>query len=253
VVLSVIGISSLDHRACKAPARPTRKAYVAEARERNSCFDPSSSVASTTALRSAEADDCFAETDASHAGGNPAADNGAEPMRTIHLAILAGLMTLTGLRSAQAEKWTIYGNAHFGTFADYPAERFAALPPPDNGDGQMFQARDGATLTIFGGYNINDETPTSYEASLRPGPSDKDTRVTYRATGKDWLVLSGLRGTNIFYEKELFRGDIIHSMVLTYPQSLKVTYDPIAAHIARSLRAHKVYLDGKCFSGCTQK
>ncbi len=174
-------------------------------------------------------------------------------MRTIQLAILACLMTLTGPLSAQAEKWATYGNARFGAWADYPAERFVALPPPENGDGQAFKARDGASLTIYGGYNINDETPASYEASLYPGKDDDKTKVTYRAKGTDWLVLSGTRGNDVFYEKYLFREDIIHAMILTYPQSLKTTYDPIAARIAQSLRAHKVYVDGKCFAGCKEK
>jgi hypothetical protein len=174
-------------------------------------------------------------------------------MRTIYRAILFCLMTLAGPANAWAENWTVYGNARFGTWADYPAQRFTALPPPENGDGQTFKARDGATLTIFGRYNINDETPASYEADLRLGTDGDKTSVTYRARGKDWLVLSGTRGNDVFYEKSLFRGDIVHSMSLTYPQSLTTTYDPIAARIARSLRSHEVSIDGKCFSGCKQK
>ncbi len=64
--------------------------------------------------------------------------------------------------------------------------------------------------------------------------------MTYRASGADWLALSGLRGSDIFYEKYLFRRDIIVGMALTYPQRLKAEYNPIAARIARSLGAAKV-------------
>jgi hypothetical protein len=177
-------------------------------------------------------------------------DHGAETMRTILLAILVGLTILTGLVSAQAEKWAVYGNPRFGTFVNYPAKRFTALPPPENGDGQIFATRDGATLTISGGYNSNDETPASYEASLRAGTGGDGAKVIYRASRRDRLVLSGIRGGVVFYEKYLFKGDVIHTMILTYPQALKTIYDPIAARIARSLRAHKVTIDGKCFSGC---
>jgi hypothetical protein len=53
-------------------------------------------------------------------------------------------------------------------------------------------------------------------------------------------VLSGTRGSNIFYEKYLFRGDLIHGMVMTYPQSLKAEYASIVARIAKSLGAGKV-------------
>ncbi len=161
-------------------------------------------------------------------------------MRLMRFLILTGLLTLTGLATARAENWTVYANPRFGTFADYPSERFHALRPPENGDGQSFQARDGATLAIFGGYNVENASPAAYEASLRADDESGYAHVTYRANGDDWLVLSGIRGDNIFYEKYLFKGDVIHGMVLTYPQSLKRDYDAIAARVARSLGAGKV-------------
>jgi len=161
-------------------------------------------------------------------------------MRMMHLAILACLLMVTGLTSAGAANWTLYANPRFGTFAEYPTGRFAALPPPENGDGQNFQARDGATLAIYGANNIENASPIAYEAFLRSGDANGYANVTYRANGTDWLVLSGIRGSNIFYEKYLFKGDLIHAMVITYPQSLKTYYEAIVTHIARSLGAGKV-------------
>jgi hypothetical protein len=161
-------------------------------------------------------------------------------MRLLKRAIFACLLTLTSLSCAQAENWTVYGNPRFGVFAEYPADLFQPLPPPENGDGLSFRSRDGASLAIFGSNNIDGASPAAYESSLRSGGGDDYANVTYRASGAGWLVLSGLRGSDIFYEKYLFSRDLVLGMVMTYPQALKAEYDPIAARIAKSLSAHKV-------------
>ena len=60
-----------------------------------------------------------------------------------------------------------------------------------------------------------------------------------RASGGNWLVLSGYRGASIFYEKYIFTkrkdADLIHAFVITYGRDAKAAYDPIAARIARTL------------------
>ncbi len=160
-------------------------------------------------------------------------------MRLLALAMLALFMVLPRPVGA-AEKWTQYANPRFGTHADYPSARFKPLPPPDNGDGQSFKASDGANLLIFGHYNIDESTPASYETFLRSDDDRNYAHVTYRASGKGWLALSGLRGGDVFYEKYVFAGDVIHAVVMTYPQARKAEYDAIAGRIAKSLGAGKV-------------
>jgi hypothetical protein len=160
-------------------------------------------------------------------------------MRLLALAIFA-LLAILPRPAAAAAEWSHYANPRFGTFMEYPSARFEALPPPENGDGQSFKARDGAKLAIFGSYNIDESTPASYETFLRWDDSGKYAHVTYRASGDDWLVLSGLRGGDVFYEKYLFRGDTVHGLVITYPQALKAEYNPVAARVAKSLGAGNV-------------
>jgi hypothetical protein len=155
-------------------------------------------------------------------------------------ALLAGLLLVASAREGSAETWKLYLNARYGTAAEYPAERFHPGHPPENGDGQSFAAKDGAKLAIFAGFNINDDTPATYEAFLRNGSSDYDA-VTLRASGSNWLVLSGYRGASIFYEKYFFtKGkdvDVIHAFVMTYGRDAKAVYDPIVARIARTLHS----------------
>jgi hypothetical protein len=155
------------------------------------------------------------------------------------LAILAGLLLVAPAQEAAAETWKLYVNDRFGTAAEYPADRFHPGRPPDNSDGQSFTADDGATLAIFAHFNVDNDKPAHYEAVLRNGSSDY-SGVTYRATGNNWLVLSGYRGDSIFYEKYIFaKGKdlgVVHALVVTYRSDTKAIYDPIAARMAKSLR-----------------
>jgi hypothetical protein len=153
------------------------------------------------------------------------------------IAVLVGPSLLAP--APAAESWKLYVNARYGTAAEYPADRFHPGRPPDNGDGQAFTAADGAELRIFAHWNIDDDRPGNYETSLRSGDSDY-ADVTYRATGNNWLVLSGNRGASIFYEKYIFtkgKNSAIHALTVTYPRDAKAAYDPIVARMARSLRA----------------
>jgi hypothetical protein len=158
------------------------------------------------------------------------------------MAVLVGALLVAPAPQAAAQTWKLYVNDRFGTTAEYPADRFRPGRPPDNSDGQAFMAADGAELRIFAHYNVDDYTPAEQETFLRGAGSDY-TDVTYRATGKNSLVLSGYRGDSIFYEKYIFAGrkrdGVIHALTVTYPRDAKAVYDPIVARMARSLRASR--------------
>jgi hypothetical protein len=157
------------------------------------------------------------------------------------MAVLVGPLLVAPAPEAAAETWKLYVNARYGTAAEYPADRFRPGRPPDNGDGQAFTAADGAELRIFAHWNIDGDAPADYETFLRSGDSDY-TDVTYRATGTNWLVLSGYRGDSIFYEKYIFtkgKNAAVHGLTVTYRRDAKAVYDPIVARMARSLRASR--------------
>ena len=156
-------------------------------------------------------------------------------MRAILTFVVTAIAMTVLAVSAGAESWATYLNARYGTFAEYPTDWFRALPPPENGDGQSFRGKDGSSLVISGGHNFENFTPATYEKFLRGSGADDYSHVTYSTTGAHSLVLSGLRGGEIFYEEYLFSGDLIHTLVITYPPAARAEYDPIVTHIARSL------------------
>jgi hypothetical protein len=130
--------------------------------------------------------------------------------------------------------WEVYVNERFGTSFTFPADVFAPADPPANGDGRRFISPD-ATLEVYAWNNVDRETAGTLKHRLT-GSQGYD-RVTYSPAGADWLVLSGYRGKNIFYEKYFFRGDIVHGFGIEFPASAKPHYAPIIERIEDSFRA----------------
>jgi hypothetical protein len=134
------------------------------------------------------------------------------------------------------EGWSRYRNERFGTLAEVPLHVFKLIePPPANGDGRAFASRDGAQLTISGSYgpDVVVDTFAGYKAWLLEN-AELD-RITYKAEGKTWLVLSGVRGQNIVYQKVVEGCGAAHTLHIEYSASKKDLYDPVAVRMARSL------------------
>ncbi|MER8365918.1 hypothetical protein NKH70_23110 [Mesorhizobium sp. M0991] len=130
-----------------------------------------------------------------------------------------------------------YTNKRFGTVCTFPDEIFTLRQPePDNGDGQQWLTADGASLICSGILNIDDDTPTAFVSAERAS-KEPGYKLAYSKTGKDWAVLSGIKGGNIFYERRLFGKDgVIRTVWIDYPPALKSKYDPLVGAIAGSLR-----------------
>ena len=125
-----------------------------------------------------------------------------------------------------------YENQRFGTQASFPSEAFPErLPAPTNGDGLAWASPEGAQIFIYARHNQGGETPRSIISDR--GNTD---RVTYDAHGKRWAVVSGYRDGKIFYERYIFRGDLIHSVAIRYPEELRSTYDPLVGPVSMTLR-----------------
>ena len=140
---------------------------------------------------------------------------------------------------SQSTRWGTFVGWKFGTSITYPDSGFSALPEPDAHDGRTFVSPDGAQIAVFASYNVLDESIEANLASLIK--SDGYQRVTYKARGPNWFVLSGLRSVDghnqVFYEKYLFSpgNKKIHTVV-TYLVELKAAYDPLVGRIGNSLR-----------------
>jgi hypothetical protein len=130
--------------------------------------------------------------------------------------------------------WQTYVNDRYGTRIDFPAEIFTPEPPPDNGDGRRFTSPE-ARLEVYSFHDTEGETPASMRRRLIGAEGYTD--VTYHPSGAGWLVLSGYRGSTIFYEKYFFRGGVISGFGIEFPRAAKPTYAPIIERMENSFRA----------------
>jgi hypothetical protein len=104
--------------------------------------------------------------------------------------------------------------------------------PPANDDGRQFDNGNGLYVTASG---INNASNDTLESEMR-SDSDRFDRITYRAKGKNWFVLSGQKDDKIIYLKTFIgRGSVSH-LDIEYSVHLKAAYDTVAGNIARSFK-----------------
>ncbi len=157
-------------------------------------------------------------------------------LHRIGLSLSALLFLSANMTTVALAKPFTYVNARFSTVCTFPDQIFTRqMPEPENGDGLEWRSADGASVACYGSYNALDETPDSLVENEKTSPEPGE-KVTYSKTGKNWAVLSGTKGDSIFYERSLFgKEDVVHTVFIQYPATLKAKYDPLVGAIAGSL------------------
>jgi hypothetical protein len=72
---------------------------------------------------------------------------------------------------------------------------------------------------------------------VKPDPAPPFA-VAYKVVKPDWYVFSGTRGTELFYEKGIVRGNAVLTLLMLYPTTKKDIFDQMAAHIASSFQEY---------------
>ncbi len=147
------------------------------------------------------------------------------------LVLLPVFFLIGSAISTGAEEFARYCNGRFGFCIDYPT-RLVPEPEPDNGDGKRFYDSEGFLMIASGINNANDDTLLG---EMRSQARDFD-KITYRAKGKDWFVLSGTKGTHILYRKAYVGPDAINHLFIEYPADLKKKYGPVVTKVSRSFQ-----------------
>jgi len=156
-------------------------------------------------------------------------------------ALFLPLISIMVCGAANAMDWRHYQNARFGTSADVPAS-FALAPPPENGDGQRFEASGAGTISVYGAFDFTSSF-AGYRAFLKQALEDEGWSLTYTPSGENWFVLSGVTDGQILYQRvERPAGctsDILHHIEFRYPARDEMQWKPIVERGAKSL-------DGPC-------
>lgn len=150
---------------------------------------------------------------------------------------IALLATVLLLATAAAADSLTYRNDRFGTRITFPVDIFDQIAAaPENGDGRTFVAANGGELSVFGQYNTEGLSAKALLAVLVESGTRNGLPVTYKASGKSWVVVSGYDDDTIYYERyEFGANDVLHTMSLRYPVSERALFDPLVGPIANSL------------------
>jgi len=142
-----------------------------------------------------------------------------------------------GSTLAHAESWTRYQGGVDRCRLDYPSHLFD-LGRMDSEKVQWFSGPD--KNTYFRVSSISNEeqlTPREIRAEYVKEKGKAD--LVYERTKTDFLVLSGFRGSNIFYTKVALSPDnetvcVLH---ISYPRKAKRAFDAVVTRMSRSFTA----------------
>jgi hypothetical protein len=104
---------------------------------------------------------------------------------------------------------------------------------PENNDGSKFDNGNGLEMTVSGINNATNDTLASEMRTAR----DSFDRITYRAKGKNWFILKGLKkgatDTVVYLKTYIGRGSINH-LRIEVPFPLRKGYSQVVSNIAGS-------------------
>jgi hypothetical protein len=148
------------------------------------------------------------------------------------LLLLAAL--LSPLSAGAADDFLAYINNKYSFSVDYPAS-FIGQGDPDAGDGQVFTSPDNdASLTASAHYcGEGLDSPASFLADHQ---QDSGLKITYSRQTKTLAVVSGTKGSRIFYDKLVTNGVQCAKFSLEYESAQRERYNPLVAHIGASLK-----------------
>ncbi len=134
---------------------------------------------------------------------------------------------------SRTAEYDCYTNHKYGYVLAWPRHLLKPLGESDAGDGQVFTALRGrAELRCWAGFNdvLEQTIPQAFAQAL----NEPGRRVTYQHMGKDFFVISGLEGQDIFYRKTLLAHDILASFEFVYEPSFKALLDPVIRDMSSS-------------------
>jgi hypothetical protein len=144
--------------------------------------------------------------------------------------------------AARAEKNCHYFNQKYSYSIDYPCF-LTGLGEPDAHDGQVFTSKTKPMkIRVWGSYSdwSGEDMTIAQELSdsIKNLSNDElpSPKITYKATGKNWFVLSGISKNNIFYHRTIKANGVFATVLVIYPAAQKQTMNTIATRIANSLK-----------------
>lgn len=136
--------------------------------------------------------------------------------------------------------YNTYHNSRFAYSIPYP-DIYDKSTESDNGDGITFQSTDGFnTMTIWGSYNINNDTGKS----LLKEAENRVSHISHRASDAKSYSLDYDGGEEeepiLFHEAGYISNNTIISYILSYRESEKDKYTKAITHITKAQKENKI-------------
>ena len=144
------------------------------------------------------------------------------PMRITNFFASALVSAMLVASPALAFQWTRYTEPRSGLSITYPLELFPKSTATD--DGVRFSGEDvelELSSTADVGVKSTDELRELMMAT------DGYSSLTYSPGGRSWMVASGYRGEDIYYEKFFVLNGEVRAFSIQYPKALRSIYDPV--------------------------
>lgn len=139
--------------------------------------------------------------------------------------------------------WGFYQDPDYGFTIEVPIGLMEQMPEAPRGS-RFLEINGSGLLDVYGGVNTARLDPEEIAAELENNP--QIARVTYRASGDSWIVLSGYysrpdyRGDDlIFYAKFMFNEDRsrLAAFEISYPSTERRRFDAIVERLEETLSA----------------
>jgi hypothetical protein len=148
-------------------------------------------------------------------------------MKALQLIILIlGFITAA---SPAAASWVAERDPGLGFKFSYPTHLFNPSAGEARPSFHYFVSSDGEAQFMAGAWNNEaGQTPDEFKRWLVEN-ADGYNNQTYVPRGRSWFVISGYRGTNVYYEKVMFScsGRIVNVLAISYPKEARGVYDSV--------------------------
>jgi hypothetical protein len=166
--------------------------------------------------------------------------NGSNRLRTgsarLHALIATTALlaaTLPGFAAQDDHAWKTYTNERFGFSVCYPSDLLRPGTVPDNNDGLTFIGSNGAKIAAWGSWNAMDWTLADSASEDEKSLANDGGKVTFKVIRKDFYVISGRKGDQIFYNRTALANGKFSTVELTYPTADSAVWNAISVRVSQ--------------------
>jgi len=127
-----------------------------------------------------------------------------------------------------------YCNARFNFCVDVDSN-WGKEPAPTNNDGRSFFDHNGLKVSAYGSYNALMQT---LRQNMQEHLSSLD-EVTYQVIRANWFVVSGYKGSEIYYIKVFYENETFYTLYIHYPIQYKDEYNRVVSRLSKTFRVAK--------------